>query len=427
MIVNPNGAKAAGELPDQETIKQFSWHLKTAGGYVQEPSPTIVGLDNNTVIGSNDAAALYPTTGIYQNLGYDTLRDRIYDAGIVKQIIKLITSVFETKDTNPSIIDSALFGFRNALTGIVSDFFKRRTVQKKGEAKAFTLVYYPILLERILRYEGPLEDIFRPHTDQQYYLLKSCLYPILETITWLSPQNRGYNQTIVDFIFFNDSFDSKHNAGEGKFYIFKEINTTKTSFHILDLSKIRETFSNRILNSYGTLYDMHINNLSYDVEISQDSLRRRRIVKDQQLVLEAVVTQYSTLPEKVQEYFYNPETKLHLSTEQADKILEEIKDDQPREARITSLTGVEFSCDRNNKTLPYMKLRIAQLSVSQLGIKVSVNSGFGVFAMSTWQYSNPLIGNSFTNAGKIFGTKLFQAVSINILENLEKEKEKEKE
>ncbi len=408
------------ELPDQEDIKKFAWHLKTMGGYVQEPKAAVVGLDENTVIASNDAAALYPTTGIYQNLGYDTLRDRIYDAGIVKQIVKLIESVFKSRDTNPGIIDSALFGFKNALTGTMSEYFKRKSVPNKREAKEFTIEYYPILLERILRYKGSIEDIYHPQTDKQYYLLKSCLYPILETVTWLSSQNRGYNQTIVDFIFFNDSFDSKYSAGSNKFYVFREINTTKTSFEILDLTETRKLFSTRVLNSYGALYDLHANNLSYDVEILQDSLSRRRVVKNQQLVLEAVIAQYVNLPDSIQEYFYNPESEdgLHLSERQADEILTTIKDDQPREYRIASLTGVEFNCSPDNKTLPFMKLRASQLAVLQLGIKVSVNSGYGVFAMPTWVYASPLIGNSFTNAGKIYGTKLFQAVSINILESL---------
>ncbi len=398
----------------QENIKKFAWHLKTLGAYVQQPTPSVVGLDSKTVIASNDAAALYPTTGIYQNLGYDTLRDRLYDAAIVRQIINLITKVYDTRDKQPQIIDSALFGFKNALIGTLTEYFKIKSVPNKREAKEFTLVYYPILLERILKYDGKLDDIFHPKTDEQYYLLKSCLYPILETVSWLSPQNRGYNQTVVDFIFFNESFDSKYKD----FYLFKEVNTTKTTFEIINLEELKILFSTRILNSYGALYDLHADNLSYDVEILKDSLSRRRIVKNQQLVLEAIVAQYVNLSEEIQTYFYQPQNGLHLSEKQANDILDAIKDDQPREYRIASLTGVEFDCGPEEKALPFMELRATQLGELQLGIKVSMNSGYGIFAMPTWVYASPLIGNSFTNAGKIYGTKLFQAVSINILESL---------
>ncbi len=402
------------EFPEHDDIKKFAWHLKTSGGYVMQPTPSIVGLDDKNVIASNDAAALYPTTGVYQNLGYDTLRDRIYDASIVKQIIKLIANVFKSKESNSEIVNSAIFGFKNALSGMVTEYFKRKSVPNKGDAKAFTLAYYPILLERILKYDGKLEDIFIPKTDKQYYLLKSCLYPILETITWLSPQNRGYNQTIVDFIFFNESFDSKHK----EFYIFREVNSTKAFFEMTDTVGIRDLFSTRILNSYGALYNRHKDNISFDVELTQDSLSRRRVVKNQQLVLEAVAAQYVNLNQDIQKYFYEPGSGdgLHLSKEQANDILDAINDDQPREYRIDSLTGVEFDCGPDDKALPFLKLRASQLGVLQLGIKVALNSGYGVYAMSTWAFSSPLIGNSFTNAGKIYGTKLFQAVSIDILE-----------
>jgi hypothetical protein len=35
--------------------------------------------------------------------------------------------------------------------------------------------------------------------------------------------------------------------------------------------------------------------------------------------------------------------------------------------------------------------------------------------MTTWDYGNALIANSITNAGKIYGIKLFQQIASNIL------------
>jgi len=401
------------ELLSLDSIKKYAWHLKTMGAYVQEPTPAIVGLDEYTVIASNDAASMYPISGIHQNLGYDTLRDRLYDARIVKKLIDLIQKVFDHRDANSSILDSALFGFQNALSQLLADYFKRKTVPNKKDAKDFTLLYYPILLKRILTYPGKLQDIFEPKTDQHYYLLKSCLYPLLETITWLSPQNKGYNQTIVDYVFFNNIFKEKHTV----FYIFREINTTKTQFKILNYSEIIEIFNSRILNPYGTLYNRHRDKLSFDVEILKKSLAQRRVVKNQMLVLYAVLAQIEHLPKDLQEYFYTPENGYYLSEKQANKILETIHDMEDREKRIFSLTGIEFKID--DVLEDFLSTRASQLKILQLGIKVSMNSGYGIFAMITWLYANPLIGNSFTNAGKIYGVKLFQAISVNILENLD--------
>jgi DNA polymerase elongation subunit (family B) len=403
------------EILSPDMIRKYGWHLKTMGAYVQQPNPAIVGLDDNIIIASNDAAALYPTTGVFQNLGYDTLRDRIYDANIVEPIFNLLTQVFEARESNPGIKDSALFGFKNALNNALNDFLKRKSVPNKKEAREFSLEYYPILLQRLLDYEGSLQEILRPSNDKQYYLLKSCLYPILETVTWLSPQNRGYNQTVLDYIFFNESFEKDHG---NKYFVFREINTTKTYFEVLDLQGIKELFGKRILNSYGTLYNRHKDKLSFEVEITKESLAKRRVVKNQMLVLAAIEEHYKNIPLKFQEYFLKPANAPYLSKEQANDILDAIKDEQNRENRIKSLCEIEFRLDDNDQIYGFISLRSSQLNILQLGIKVALNSGYGIFAMQTWLYATPLIGNSFTNAGKIFGTKLFQAVSTDILEKL---------
>jgi len=396
---------------ETDVLKEFGWHLRVQGAYVQQPNPAVVGLDEHTVIGSNDAASLYPISGIHQNLGYDTLRDRIYDFNIINPIIKLITQVYQNK--SPETIQSALAGFKNALLRTVKEYVSRRTVKNKKDALEFTLEYYPILLERILKYPGKLEDIFKPIDDRTYYLLKSNLYPLLESITWLSPQNPGYNKTSVEYVLFHDKFlASKKSA-----YVFKEINTTKTTFQLLSFDEILEHFPTRIINSYGTLFDLHDVNLSYDVNLSIEALVQRGEIKDRMLVLKAIYSQFNHLSEDSKNYF-KTETETTLDPSSANRILDEIHDTENREKRLAALTSFKFKFnlisvdDIGDKLQKLIKLRINQLNIQQLGIKVSMNSGYGIFAMPTWVYSSTLIGNSFTNAGKIYGIKIFQAVSV---------------
>jgi DNA polymerase elongation subunit (family B) len=57
----------------------------------------------------------------------------------------------------------------------------------------------------------------------------------------------------------------------------------------------------------------------------------------------------------------------------------------------------------------------AQKDSESNGVKVTLNSGFGIFARANWNYGNALIANSITNAGKIYGIKLFQQIASNIL------------
>jgi DNA polymerase elongation subunit (family B) len=402
---------------DLDTIKSYAWHLKVMGAYVQQPVPSIVGLDKSSIISSNDAAALYPTSIIYSNIGFDTIRHRVYDPFIVSNIINLLENVFKNKKENPTVIQSAVFGFKNALDSILKDYFKNKSVQNKKEAREFTLEYYPMLLNKLLKYSGNLQDIFEPKNDHTYYLLKSCLYPILETITWLNPQNRGYNQMLVEYVFFHDDFVKKPRD----IYIFIDINSTKTKFKKLSFDEGLTLFKNYIVNPYGILFDKHKDNLAYDVELLMEALSKRRVVKNQMLVLYSLVEHWDKLSKETLEYIYSLEEGETISFEMADKILDEIHDTENREKRIKSLSEVEwFFKGLKMEPKDFAKLRASQLNIVQLGIKVAANSAYGIFGLITWPFASPLIGNAITNAGKIYGIKLFQAVTVDILEQKEK-------
>jgi len=402
---------------DLDSIRAYAPHLKVMGAYVQQPIPAIVGLDQNTIIASNDAAALYPTSIIYSNIGFDTIRHRVYDTFVIKNIIGLIENVFKTKVSNPTSVSSALFGFRNALDQILKEYFKHKTVQNKKDTRDLILNYYPKLLEKILNYDGKLKDIFEPKDDKTYYLLRSCLYPILEAITWLNPNNKGYNQLCVNYVFFNDEYRKK----QQDIYVFMNVNSTKMKFKKLAFNDGLTLFENYIVNPYGILFDRHQDNLAYDVELLIEALAKRRIYKNQMLVLNSLIKHWDKLSLESINYIYSLDNGDMISKEMSDKILTEINDSENREKRIDALTGIEW----NFKLLKieakaYAKLRASQLNIVQLGIKVAANSAYGIFGLITWQFASPLIGNAITNAGKIYGIKLFQAVTVNILEKKEK-------
>ncbi len=399
---------------DQDTIKKYAWHLKVMGAYVQQPVPAIVGLDERSIIGSADAAALYPTGIIHQNIGFDTIRHRVYDTAVVRKIFSLIADAFMRRADDPSAVRSAIFGFRNALELILKEYFKNKAVQNKKEAKEFTLEYYPFLLERLLSYKGKLEDIYSPIDDETYYLLKSCVYPIVETISWLSPQNAGYNQMLVDYVFFNEDFINKPRD----IYMFSDINSTKTQFKIIPFQEGLATFKKYIINPYGILFDKHDDNLSYDVELLMEALSKRRTIKNQMQVLKAILKKWDSLSEESLSYFYTVNLK-NITKDQAISILIDIKDSEDRDKRVEALTSFEFNCPDSSTIKTFIELRISQLNIVQLGIKVAANSAYGIFGLITWPFANPLIGNAITNAGKIYGIKLFQAVTVDTLNRIE--------
>jgi hypothetical protein len=272
-------------------------------------------------------------------------------------------------------------------------------------------------LEKILSYNGKLEDIFEPKDDKTYYLLKSCLYPILETITWLSPQNRGYNQMLVEYVFFNENFKQKPRD----IYVFMDINSTKTQFKKLEFNEGITLFKKYIVNPYGILFDKHEDNLAYDVELLMEALSKRRIIKNQMLVLYTLAKHWEKLSKETLEYIYSLKDQESIVPEMADKILTEINDSENREKRVKSLSEVEwFFKSLKIEPKEFARLRASQLNIVQLGIKVAANSAYGIFGLITWPFASPLIGNAITNAGKIYGIKLFQAVTVDILEQKEK-------
>lgn len=402
---------------DQDTIKKFAWHLKVLGAYVQAPKVGIVGLDRTSIIASNDAAALYPTSIIYSNIGFDTLRHRVYDGNLVRSLVGLLQNVFDNRSKNPTAVKSALSGFTSALDQILKEYYKsRKNVPGKKDAREFTLEYYPYLLKKLLVYPGELKDIFEPKTDETYYLLKSCLHPLLETITWLSPQNRGYSQVLVDYVFFNDSFIEK----PIEFYVLQEVNSTKSQFKILDFKEGLDLLSKYVINPYGILFDKHKDNLAYDVELLQEALSKRRIIKNQMLVLGSLGKHFDKLSKDSEQYLYTLSGDCLLTESQAEDILTDINDSENRAKRIKALTGVEFKFRETGIPIQkFIKLRISQLNIVQLGIKVAANSAYGIFGLITWPFASPLIGNAITNAGKIYGIKLFQAVTVDTLNNNE--------
>jgi len=409
-----------------EDIKAFSMHLKVQGAYVQQPVPGIYGLEPDIVLNSNDANALYPISLMHQNIGYDTLFARIYEPAIIERVLNLIETVFKKKKDNPEIIEQACSGFKNAIIGSLKDYFTRKTVKKKAELLKFASDYYVVLLRRILEFNGTLDDIFEPKDDTTYFLLRSYLYPILELVTWISPQNRGYNQTVVDYIFFNETFDKEYS--NKSIYIMQNFNSTKVNFKKLDLKGMREIFSRKIVNPYGVLFDLHSENLAFDVELIKIGLDDRKIIKNRSLMLGAILSAYGKLSKESKEFFLNPENGLYLSERQANQILDEIEDTESRDGRLFSLTTIEFEVHKINKNIPieekiplFMALREAQFNSMQQGIKVTLNSLYGIYGLITWQFASPIIGNSITTAGKIYGIKLFQVVSTEIISKIERD------
>lgn len=393
-----------------DDIKNYAWHLKVQGAFVQQPDPNIYGLKNNEVILGDDATSLYPISLVHQNIGYDTLYGKIYSEAAAASLIGLIERTFKERTKNPQLVYEAVKAFKNAIKILIESFHKVKKIQKKKDVIEFSQNYYGELLKRIVSYKGNLNDIYTPKDDKTYYLLKSCLYPLLETIDWLSPQNKGYNEIIIDYVFFNDEFKKQ----PSNFFILKNLNSTKTTFEKVDGKNAEKIFTNFILNPFGSLFYKHEDLLAYDVELIQIGLKDRKVAKDKKLVLETILNSFDKLGSCLS-MFKNK----HLSNEECNTLLDIIDDKEDRQKRIKSLSEIEFKISDPAEVEFQLGMLYVQYQVFEKGIKVSLNSKYGIFGLLTWYYASSVLGNSITFAGKIYGIKLFQYVSNTIVEQLE--------
>lgn len=403
-----------------ENIKEFACHLKTMGAYVQQPVPAIVGLSDYQVIGSQDAKSLYPTIMVLGNIGYDTLWGRVYDYNIVGKIIGYIEHSFKDKKS----IKNATEGFTNALTLLLKNYTKINDVQKKQEFIEFTTTYYPKLFKTIISYKGNIEDIFIPKDDETYFLLKSCLFPILEAITWLHENNKGYNSTCIDYVFYNNTFMEKYN--NQFIYILEEINSTKTRLVKHNTITADSIFKSKLINPYGTLFYQHDIKKSIEVDLILQGMDDRGFVKNQGLILKAITENWKSIEEDLKKGLFCSDKIDNLV---ATKIIEIVGDSDPKAkaGQLESLESIIFNThelDSIKQLYDRLQLMVAQKDSESNGVKVTLNSGFGIYAMATWGYGNALIANSITNAGKIYGIKLFQQIASNILTEEQKTFEK---
>lgn len=410
-------------------IQKLAFHTKTLGAFVQEPNPSVVGLSDIDVIASVDAKSLYPTTMVNGNIGYDTLFARVYDSAIIGKTIEYIYQIFNKKFSDPSTVDKAFVAFRKNLLQMIEDYISQNKADKAAEIKNFAPDYYATLFYKIISYRGNLENIFRPQTDEEYVLCKCCLYPLLETLTFISKKNPGYSTTGCNYIFRYPEFKNMYK--DQKFYLFDNINSTRTRFLILDMNQWVEYYATKFnVNPYGTLFYRHYDLKSFEVDNVLNGMSSRKTVKDQGLVLGVLTKSWDLLTLDEKKIFYDTQGK--IDDMMAKVILEKVGDtsEKGREKQIKSLLQIDFSfkeaVDKDmqltgknmDSILLNLLTNVEEYKMAyQDGEKTSLNTGYGLYAMVNWDWSNSLISNSITNGGKIMGLKLFQQISANILRN----------
>ena len=177
------------------------------------------------------------------------MKNILFTGGRAPATLDLVR-LFNKKNYNVFIAET----FKNNIMQSVTSFAARpdSKVKSVGKLKAFAPDYYGQLFLQLISYNGSFENICNPQTDVEYILLKSCLFPILEAITWIHAENKGYNNTLCNYMFNYPDFEK--NYKDTTFYVFDMINSTRTKFREFDYPTFKEYYLTKFnLNPYGTL------------------------------------------------------------------------------------------------------------------------------------------------------------------------------
>lgn len=414
-------------------VRKRSIHTNTMGAFVQQPTPSIVGVEENKIITSQDAKSLYPTIMALLNIGFDTLYARVYDYEIVEGFFNLMIYYFKNK--TPKVKETIFEKITSAFKTLLDNYCKREKPQNKKELIEFNLKYYTVLLTRVMDYEFDFEYILKPQGTREYLLLKSCLFPILEFMNWTSEKNKKYSKTITDRLFHNEMAIQtssgiietniyKNTYKDKKFYMFLDINSSKTTFNILNFEEAEKILSTYLLTPYGTIFYNQKQKKSFSVDIIINDMEGRAKVKGKMLILDAIITNWNSLTEDEKNSFVIELNS--LDKEIAKSVILKIGDsnENKRNWQLENLNSIVFdtnntryknSIDKHKNILNQLNIMKEQLDVEQNGIKTSLNSDYGIFAMIAWEFANFLISNSITTGGKVLGTNLFQQIAKNVL------------
>lgn len=391
-----------------DDIRRFSFGIKVRGAYVQQPERArLIGIEKNICLFSVDATALYPSITALSNVSESTLQARIYDYVIVHKTIEVIKNMKENgvlPEQAKNIVEGALFQQFQA-------FVKKEKPQKQKETLDLNVKYYTNLFVKIIKSRLSWQDIFEPKTDEGYYLLKSCLHPLLEAITWTSPYNLGYNNTFVDYVFHPEKFEAEYK--NRTFYILDNIYSTKTVLKELTHDEaIEYYFKKYILNPHGVMYIRHKDYTAPDILKLKEALDRRKVIKNTMIVLKQLQENIKNGNDQARvalKILMEDPSLLTPELQEAAQISKIIKD-----KKIKDLNDLKI--DRVGDDDESLKMAIFSRNLLQTTLKVFANSSYGILGLSSYPYSSPLLGNSITTAGKIYGIKTCQVAVGQVIE-----------
>ena len=390
----------------KDQVKQFTFGIKVRGAYVQQPeSARLIGIDAHRSIASVDASSLYPSIMILSNISEETLVARLYDLEIVGKFFDLLKQALQADANTKTQIKHV---FADALQQQFQMFVKKEKPAKQKETLQINVEYYSRIFNTIIDSGYSFDQICEPVDDRSYYLLKSYLHPLLEALTWTSPYNRGYNNTLVKRAYFPEAYEKVKGA-----WILDNIYSTRTKLIFLDKKALDEYLDRYLLNPFGTIFYRHKTKLAQDVHFLMQALDMRSHIKSEMIVLGQLITNIENGNEDALTF------AKYLMNQEFDRIDQDLIEKAGlakilREKKIDDISSLQIVI--NDDIIKSVETTIFFKNLKQLAAKIFANTSFGIKGLLTFQFAAPILGNSITTGGKIYGIKLAQAAAAHVLD-----------
>lgn len=359
------------------------------GALVVEPKPGLYGhFNDNEAIVSVDFSSLYPTIMTLYNIGFETLRAKIYDWYAVGSLITML----EKFDKNKS--HKYITVFNDQIDTLIRNYVSNNVTKDKKKSEVYNIKKNIERFERVVKYleRNNFESLIKPKDNASYQIFIECLFPLMEVFSRIHPRApKNYCiETTTDYVFRNDKFEEEY--GSTRFVLIDNIHSTKREMKLLDYNEIVESYFKKfILTPSGALYYKHSDKLGYltkhIVGMQRDRKKIQRTGENLEILKETEEIDENEIIVKINQKEF--------------KKLKQFFPDLDYEV----LEGFDFK-GYIFKSLKDVSLLAKSYDMTQLVLKIKLNSLYGISGLKSFYRASPLIANSITIGARITGIVL---------------------
>jgi DNA polymerase elongation subunit (family B) len=262
-IPKPNNSKI---IITKEQITETEYKSITGsypGAYVKDIIGCLKTEEDGFII-DLDAASMYPSQVMQNNIGFETYFGYILDP-LCYKFLKLIDKVIGTDKNYPEQLI-------NDLCEIILNYLSDKH-DKQNKSQLLYLIIMDALYV-LKEHNIILKNIVKPSNFKEYLLLKLYLIPLLEIFINIHPNSAEYNSFCYDYFINNEI---KHN----EIYVIENLMEPNIKINRIFSNNIQNYLkeNNLSFNLAGTLFYTHDHKLSSSYQFLENRMKMRSLYK----------------------------------------------------------------------------------------------------------------------------------------------------